>query len=527
MGMEPVLARFALAASVVVSATCLATGSGLAGLEAATAAPVNQGWDVADFDGDGRGDVFVLNPESGAWFVNYGGQSEWADVNTSQLDWERTWLADMDGDGKSDVFSQLPDGRWMVSHSAVTSWTQLNMSEALDPARTHVEDINGDGRADVLTLRAGGVWHVSYAGIGGWTQINMGDIDPSRTWVADMNGDLKADVFTQLPDGRWAVSYSASTAWNIINGSEHLDPTRTFLGDVDGDGKADVFAVDAASRWLVSYGGTSAWTVVNNGSLNPSQSRAVDMNADGHVDLFTIDHNFNWLVSFGMTSSWSMINTGDLPNKATPTEVIDPRINPIVWWAVRIIVKKAGQELIQHYAVEAVGQEDAKEQAERKAAAEGYAVVEFDRPPVRGDFRTAGGNYVIEWYKEPVKAEGYRSFSALKRAYGTAGAERAWHHIVEQSSVGAQNGTYRNWEIHNKQNLINIRTGVHETCVNSLMSRMLKNIPLERLEDISITRTASTRDLTLREVIGYYSFRNAHTTGLKVLRVCGVRIRLP
>lgn len=56
-----------------------------------------------------------------------------------------------------------------------------------------------------------------------------------------------------------------------------------------------------------------------------------------------------------------------------------------------------------------------------------------------------------------IGAAGYGSFEAFKRAYGSAGSGKAWHHIVQQttaniSKFGAQ-------AIHNAKNIVRISHG--------------------------------------------------------------------
>jgi hypothetical protein len=53
---------------------------------------------------------------------------------------------------------------------------------------------------------------------------------------------------------------------------------------------------------------------------------------------------------------------------------------------------------------------------------------------------------------------GFSSFGAFKRAMGSAGEGRQWHHIVEQNQVGR----FGAQSIHNTDNLVSLPRGVHE-----------------------------------------------------------------
>lgn len=196
------------------------------------------------------------------------------------------------------------------------------------------------------------------------------------------------------------------------------------------------------------------------------------------------------------------------------------QMNPAVWWFVRIVLKESPKHL--KTAIKAASKQAAMDAARRRARDAGYSV-ETVEEPVRGDFKTAGG-FTIRWYVAPKEADGYPSFKAFKDRWGAAGEGREWHHIVEQGSRGAKEGTYKQWQIHNRQNLINVRVGLHQKCINSCMATALKNIPGKVLDQVNVKRVAGNRDQTLRYAIGDYSFRNAHTTGLGLLSVCGVKI---
>lgn len=52
---------------------------------------------------------------------------------------------------------------------------------------------------------------------------------------------------------------------------------------------------------------------------------------------------------------------------------------------------------------------------------------------------------------------GYGSFDAAKRALGSAGTNKAWHHIVEQNQIGSSG--FSATSIHNTKNLVSIESG--------------------------------------------------------------------
>ena len=119
----------------------------------------------------------------------------------------------------------------------------------------------------------------------------------------------------------------------------------------------------------------------------------------------------------------------------------------------------------------------------------------------------AGMKYTIK--------NGYKTFNAFKKAYGTK-KNYQWHHIVEQSNVSKTSKFFKkDWDaraIHNPQNLIQIPKDVHQKCINSWMNK--KNVKLFGLN-------SGTR--TMRDLVNSYSFQKQHEIGVKLLRHCGVQ----
>lgn len=107
---------------------------------------------------------------------------------------------------------------------------------------------------------------------------------------------------------------------------------------------------------------------------------------------------------------------------------------------------------------------------------------------------------------------GYRSFASFKNAVGAPRANYQWHHIVEQSTIKK-----RSWDpraIHNRNNLVQIPTRVHQKCVNSWMAR----------KGVKSFGANASRSQTMRQWVHSQSFSKQHQIGVNLLRHCGVRI---
>jgi hypothetical protein len=81
---------------------------------------------VGDFDGDGRADIFWADGRT--WWVSYGGNTPFVEVQTLGFGMKELRFGDFDGNGTTDVF-EVVSGNWMVSyspesiHGLFSSWT--------------------------------------------------------------------------------------------------------------------------------------------------------------------------------------------------------------------------------------------------------------------------------------------------------------------------------------------------------------------------------------------------------------------
>ncbi|MFC5730987.1 MULTISPECIES: hypothetical protein [Nocardioides] len=205
---------------------------------------------------------------------------------------------------------------------------------------------------------------------------------------------------------------------------------------------------------------------------------------------------------------------------STLVQVVDHRYAtyPVIadpWWFVPLIV--AGRAITHKVAVRAATRAAAQRAAAEAARRAGYTVRQVGSA-VKGNFYTAAG-HVIRINGAFRRSNGYSTFAAFKRNHpGRSGYE--WHHIVEQANVGR----FRAWQIHNKQNLVLIRRGIHRACVSAMMSTKLKNMTRAELRSLGLTRVPANRNLTMRQDLAGYSLANMHLAGLRLLAFCGVKI---
>jgi hypothetical protein len=308
---------------------------------------------IGDFNGDGKDEVVVYN--STDWAKEYlglladdgaGGLHLIARYDDAMPGWQfhrndRFYVADFDGNGRDDLFV-FNGADWAIPYvgmlrSSGSAFSVVNRYDANLPSwqmrrddRQLVGDFTGDGREDLLVFN-GQDWSIPYLGLlssrgsslamshrydgsmPGW-QMRPND----QQLVGDFNGDGKADLYV-FNGSDWRIAYLGmlASSGNSLSMARRYDGSvpgwqmrrndRHYLADLDGNGKADLFVYNYQD-WYSEYLGTmtssgtglnARWSVDWVGEWNlggvdrfePCDYEGVG----GRRDLFV--HNQNW---FGM-----------------------------------------------------------------------------------------------------------------------------------------------------------------------------------------------------------------------------------
>ncbi|KAJ6057366.1 hypothetical protein N7460_000640 [Penicillium canescens] len=223
-----------------------------------------KGIHLADFDGDGKCDVWAVNRETGAaevwinhWNEEIGsGFLDYKGFVTGDVRCTEGWgvglfdigvsMADLDGDGRADYLCMEPDGRtvgWL--NRGVNDFEakgQVKRTQGYDRANHKWADVNGDGAVDFL-------------------------------WVDKFNGDTQ--VWVNMGDTPTAGS---SWKWELLDGPRYQGSDRganLYFPNIGGLSRADMHNIiprtNIAYTWFNTCPGSDSSAVDDvDPSTNPN-----------------------------------------------------------------------------------------------------------------------------------------------------------------------------------------------------------------------------------------------------------------
>lgn len=173
-----------------------------------------------DFSGDGKSDIWCLEPSTGNFSVYYSTSTNTSASFTSPLT--------LSG------FCQTP-----ISYTG-------SVQSFGSPSKLYLSDFNGDGLQDIWCHRSGGDVKVALSTGTSFTAPSIwrsGWCGTGSVGVADFNGDGVSDLWCHTSDGNTQVALSTGATFTTPSSwSSGFCSTGTFgTGDLNGDGKPDLW----------------------------------------------------------------------------------------------------------------------------------------------------------------------------------------------------------------------------------------------------------------------------------------------
>jgi hypothetical protein len=276
------------------------TGSGL---EALTVT-------AADFDGDGKADLFAWNDAGLAFFRGNGDGSFQAAAQKAGYTFtfrpQALATGDLNKDGKTDLVSVNDDGTvtvfWNTGDASFPNQSRHLVGTPVSVGSTaFVMDFNDDGNLDVVlasghpdALFPGSRFITVLFGNGDGTfknpvAVSQVDYNSQSMAMADFNGDGLRDVLVTDYNNGFLLAGAAGGGFQAARKLSGMGGDFAVAADLNGDGRADLVTASQYGAGVFTYLGNGDGTFQAKTSYgtntHPTSAAVGDVNGDGRPDL--------------------------------------------------------------------------------------------------------------------------------------------------------------------------------------------------------------------------------------------------
>lgn len=266
---------------------------------------------LADFDGNGRGDAWIAQPSTGAWFAALGEVGGFRYV-PGQFSVPGEPLAlKLDADGRADVFVyDAFTGVWLLGTTQSDGTLLTSTSGWGNSLDVTSGDFDGNGFDDVFAHYPGGVWLQALSdGLGGFNYRSGSGLQMGTAYAADFDGDGRSDVFVyNAANGAWTMMFSTAEAPTVTQGTWPAG-WQPIVANVNGDAAADlVLWHESSGAWVQCLRDATQFFVYRSGVF-PAGGRlhVANLVGDSRDEIMRYDWH---------TGSWSLA-TVDLSGAVT------------------------------------------------------------------------------------------------------------------------------------------------------------------------------------------------------------------
>lgn len=211
---------------------------------------------VADFDGDGHDDLYVVRRAEADLYIRGTGQLSMSAAQAVGSEAHSTGVSvgDVDGDGDLDLavarrnddlsVLMINDGKGRFTEAPITG------SEG-DHRKVELADINTDGRLELVLASTDGTLDIREQGKGGWTvrdTLTLPTGQAQSLIAHDMDGDGDVDLVAAGEKGAALFWNEGAAGWTRLDLPPSDDTTYGLAaGDMNGDGKVDLVTANSGA----------------------------------------------------------------------------------------------------------------------------------------------------------------------------------------------------------------------------------------------------------------------------------------